>query len=633
MFKSLSDMFVAIFVTILFIYYNKMSESKKRKIVSSTTSAKRHQPACDVCHGPQPCFVIKSATLQRFCRKCAEKYCMDHTLAKSEITRSRNDGCIQCGLTRGNFELRPSDATASSLLALRKGQHWCRECLEAHCDAQNPKIDKSRIINVSDKWCVLKDDDGLPCTQRAYYAKEGETTKSICRFHKEEGMKHMSKHAICEHVEKGVKCETRAGWGLAAEGRKRWCGKHKADGLCLGVLAEFDHSKCHYIGCTKRACYGSESDWKPIYCLDHSKSYPDMYDVVNARCEWSGGCRKQPCFGATADMVPHFCVEHAPEGTEEVHNQFYRKCAQTGCKSQAAYGVDSKATHCAKHLPEGHLIYGTCEKCSGHATWGIAGESPTRCYQHRDASKMIHKPTRRCRLCRAPATVGVYVLEYCEAHCPKLPEYKSMISECSICGLLLKLNAVGQCYYCDETQAAIRRHELMIKDHLDFLVENNVIDGFGYDCHNRAVTECPGSRSERPDFVIRGAHINAVLEVDEKQHKKLSYQTCEVPRMINIYGAMAEFDRPMVFIRYNPDSYTVDGKRHDDSITARWQLLDEQLRYYFTAELKSEWHLFVLHLFYDDFNAEKMKLEVIKMATESTTTTTYKDDKHAEGDL
>ena len=57
----------------------------------------------------------------------------------------------------------------------------------------------------------------------------------------------------------------------------------------------------------------------------------------------------------------------------------------------------------------------------------------------------------------------------------------------------------------------------------------------------------------RPDFILDCATHIIVLEVDENQHS--GYQClCEQSRMVNIHQDVGG-GLPVVFIRYNPDSY------------------------------------------------------------------------------
>ena len=65
-----------------------------------------------------------------------------------------------------------------------------------------------------------------------------------------------------------------------------------------------------------------------------------------------------------------------------------------------------------------------------------------------------------------------------------------------------------------------------------------------------------GCSNHRPDIFIDCLTHSLIIEVDEYQHKRgNSYETiCEIRRINELFTSLA--DRPIVFIRFNPDSYT-----------------------------------------------------------------------------
>jgi hypothetical protein len=64
-----------------------------------------------------------------------------------------------------------------------------------------------------------------------------------------------------------------------------------------------------------------------------------------------------------------------------------------------------------------------------------------------------------------------------------------------------------------------------------------------------------GCSKNRPDIFIDCLTHSIIIEVDEHQHKQKVYTPeCEISRINNLFTDLA--DRPIVFIRFNPDSYT-----------------------------------------------------------------------------
>jgi len=64
-----------------------------------------------------------------------------------------------------------------------------------------------------------------------------------------------------------------------------------------------------------------------------------------------------------------------------------------------------------------------------------------------------------------------------------------------------------------------------------------------------------GCSDHRPDIFIDCLTHSLIIEVDEHQHKRGdSYSTrCEIRRVNSLFTSLA--DRPIIFIRFNPDSY------------------------------------------------------------------------------
>ncbi len=124
-----------------------------------------------------------------------------------------------------------------------------------------------------------------------------------------------------------------------------------------------------------------------------------------------------------------------------------------------------------------------------------------------------------------------------------------------------------------------------------------------------------GCSKRKPDFYVdMGTHI-VIIEVDEYQHK--SYECiCENKRMMEI---SKDFNhRPVVLIRFNPDSYINSNsvkilscwtpgttgifrvpKNKQNKWNTRLDILKEQILYW--THNVTEKMVEVIHLFYDGF--------------------------------
>lgn len=108
----------------------------------------------------------------------------------------------------------------------------------------------------------------------------------------------------------------------------------------------------------------------------------------------------------------------------------------------------------------------------------------------------------------------------------------------------------------------------------------------------------PRSHS-RVDFLFPNhGKFHVVVEVDEHQHKENS-QICETSRINNIVASwcLGGNSVPVVFIRYNPHAFKVDGTTKRTTMVERHKKLTELLDRIKTMEPSQDVHVF--YMFYD----------------------------------
>jgi very-short-patch-repair endonuclease len=124
-----------------------------------------------------------------------------------------------------------------------------------------------------------------------------------------------------------------------------------------------------------------------------------------------------------------------------------------------------------------------------------------------------------------------------------------------------------------------------------------------------------GCNSYRPDFVIDYEFFKVIIEVDENQHN--SYE-CEYEqkRMINIYQDFGGI--PILFIRYNPDSYKTINGIESINKNNRESILLDILK---SLKNRKEWTILlsVRYLFYDGYDDHKNEMYEIDIDTMKTT--------------
>jgi hypothetical protein len=104
----------------------------------------------------------------------------------------------------------------------------------------------------------------------------------------------------------------------------------------------------------------------------------------------------------------------------------------------------------------------------------------------------------------------------------------------------------------------------------------------------------------RVDFVVAREWGSILLEVDENQHSWYA-QKCETRRMMDIYSSLIGQGK-IVFIRYNPDAFKVDGKKYKIKTLEKHSKLLQIMN-----EYEPDLDLEIVYLFYD-MNADKANI-------------------------
>jgi len=186
---------------------------------------------------------------------------------------------------------------------------------------------------------------------------------------------------------------------------------------------------------------------------------------------------------------------------------------------------------------------------------------------------MISYPKKKCieKDCKE---IGLYGLSkkatHCETH--KSDNHINLVErKCISCNLLNILDKNKKCYTCDPN--LFNTVQLAKQREVKAFFDQNDVKYISYD--KRLDNGVCGN--ERPDFVFESSNKGhfIVLEVDENQHYGRQEQ-CECTRMVNISQSLHS---PTIFIRYNPDEYKTDKKKHNPNHNTRMKKLKEILNY------------------------------------------------------
>ena len=174
------------------------------------------------------------------------------------------------------------------------------------------------------------------------------------------------------------------------------------------------------------------------------------------------------------------------------------------------------------------------------------------------------------------------------------------------------LNNQNLCHFCDPIM--VKTFHLAKQKEIKSLLDSKKIK---YSFYDRIIdTNCG---KERPDFVFDCKTHFVVLEVDENQHttynknnknNKNNQYDCETVRMINISQSLG---LTTVFIRYNSDSYKINGIIQKTSKQKKHTELLKCINTMSNQDVKQLAFLSIIYLFYDDYDETKCELEEIKL--------------------
>ena len=286
----------------------------------------------------------------------------------------------------------------------------------------------------------------------------------------------------------------------------------------------------------KQAKYGRQGE-KPAHCSKHKLA--TMINVTSPRCEHDE-CGEFAYYGVKGGKRTH-CRKHKLATMINVAN---KRCKHDECKEFANYGVQRyRPTHCREHkLLEMINVAGKrCKHdgCLARPSFGFVRGKGTHCSEHQ-LPRMADVMNQRCTECKTTAT-------------------REKDKMCAPCRQYLGMGA---------SRKLIRIEHRIIA----MLLLHGTIPNDDRTKLNKSIgATCGGYR---PDIYIDCGTFILIIEIDEHQHRPRyisrvvdgvvasaqvgSYSPhCETVRMLTIVQAE---QMPVYFIRYNPDTCTIDGK-------------------------------------------------------------------------
>ena len=330
---------------------------------------------------------------------------------------------------------------------------------------------------------------------------------------------------------------------------------------------------------------------------------------------------KEATFGHNVDgkLKRMYCKEHSIEGVVGKKSKI-RKCESEGCDVQPSFCAPGETTRtfCKKHKPNDavHRVIATGNSCKHHfqdntrcmvqPCFGFANDQrPSYCREHclEGMQNIVDRNNRGCEIKDCTVTRATFGYQNskkptrCASH--RTNEMSDIVNaKCVKCGLfVVTFQKNYKCSHCSEETVYRRQKELLV---FTILKENFADYTFIWNGAVGQDKSCALTRY-RPDFCFDRGFYYLIVECDEDAHRQYDVE-CERKRMYEITGGLG---LPVVFVRYNPDSFSINGKvSRCHHITKKRHLVNTVQKYLTTTryDLFKRTTLIVHYLFYDTMN-------------------------------
>ena len=226
------------------------------------------------------------------------------------------------------------------------------------------------------------------------------------------------------------------------------------------------------------------------------------------------------------------------------------------------------------------------------------------CFKHK-TENMISKPRSKCKKenCKLNAVYGIKNPIHCEDH-KNENDINLTETRCEKCGLLdvcINRLCINTCSDSNKIISEMKRRQKV----KEIRVFNILTSEYGkpHEYNVRISSKCGGKNSEEKEFGYDFGTHKLYIEVDENQHKSYC-ELGEINRMKNIY--MNDGGIPVIFLRYNPDNYQINGKKQNIPQQKREFELIKWVKYYQNIDNIQGFHLSVQYLYYTDGDNTKL---------------------------
>ncbi len=326
----------------------------------------------------------------------------------------------------------------------------------------------------------------------------------------------ITKRGVCRYKE----CKKEAKYNIKLQTICAFCNTHKKENMI-----DITRNLCINKNCYTRANYNYINETKGIYCDNHKKE--NMVDIINKTCK-KENCKIRPSYNYENEKCGLYCFEHKLTDMIDVNN-FSKQCIEISCTKRATsnYLNENKALYCSEHKLDNMLdiISKKCKEpnCNKFPSFNYIDQARAIYCKDHKKENMVDTTHKKCKT------------ELCDIQATK----KHLKGYCLRCFI-----------YNFPNDKLVRDYGTREAKVSEFIKETYPDLNITY---NKIINE--GCSNHRPDIFIDCLTHSVIVEVDENQHKAQTYNPeCELRRLNDIYTSLA--DRPIIFIRINPDSYT-----------------------------------------------------------------------------
>jgi len=321
-------------------------------------------------------------------------------------------------------------------------------------------------------------------------------------------------------------CKKQPSFNIEGQTKALYCATHKKEGMI-----DVKNKSCIHDGCNRRPNYNFKGYPRAIYCATHKKD--EMIDINHITCIHDG-CNIRPAFNIEGQTKALYCATHKKEGMIDIRS---KKCSHKGCNKQPTFNFEgeTKAVYCTTHKKDG-MINIKCRKCSHN------GCNKQPAYNNDDHTKALY-----CASHKKDGMIDV--------------RHKSCIH--NWCHIIVTDKYEGYCLRCYiytfPDKPVARNYKTKERAVVEFVCERFPEHTWITD---KKVND--GCSMRRPDILLDLGYQVLIIEIDENAHQDYDC-SCENKRIMELSQDVGH--RPIVFIRFNPDSY----RKGDTKIPSCWE--------------------------------------------------------------